>query len=52
MISESEIIKDTIENRYFLKTDFNRDENSYRSPYSNKYFPPKEDAPFPARPLR
>ena len=26
----------------FIESEFNRDENSYRSPWSNKYFPPKE----------
>ena len=26
----------------FIESEFNKDENSYRSPWSNKYFPPKE----------
>ena len=31
---------DTLKNEHFIKTEFNRDGDEYRSPYSNIYFPP------------
>jgi capping protein beta len=37
------VIQDTISNRPFLACEFNRDFDSYRSPHSNKYFPPLAD---------
>eukprot|EP00698_Gefionella_okellyi_P005546 TRINITY_DN15054_c0_g1_i1.p1 TRINITY_DN15054_c0_g1~~TRINITY_DN15054_c0_g1_i1.p1 ORF type:complete len:290 (-),score=48.25 TRINITY_DN15054_c0_g1_i1:46-861(-) len=45
---------DTVEGREFLQCDYNRDGNSYRSPWSNKYYPPVEDtgAPYPSAELR
>ena len=36
----------------FIKCEQNRDGDSYRSPYSNTYFPPIEDAKYPMEPLR
>ena len=36
----------------FIKCEQNRDGDSYRSPYSNKYFPPTNDAKFPCQKLR
>lgn len=41
-------------NKSYLCCDYNRDGDSYRSPYSNKYYPPTEDdeSPFPSAALR
>ena len=39
-----EIEIDTDSGREFLKCEYNRDGDSYRSPFSNKYFP-KENQP-------
>ena len=36
----------------FIKCEQNRDGDSYRSPFSNKYFPPTSDAKFPSPKLR
>ena len=36
----------------FITCEQNRDGDSYRSPFSNKYFPPTEDAKYPSPPLR
>lgn len=36
----------------FIACEQNRDGDSYRSPYSNQYFPPAEDAKYPSLPLR
>ena len=36
----------------FIMCEQNRDGDSYRSPFSNKYFPPTEDAKYPSEPLR
>lgn len=36
----------------FIKTEFNRDGSSYRSPYSNVYVPQQADAYFPSEPMR
>lgn len=40
--------------KQFLCCDYNRDGDLYRSPYSNKYYPPTEDddLPFPSASLR
>lgn len=40
--------------KQFLCCDYNRDGDSYRSPFSNKYYPPTEDdeSPFPSPVLR
>lgn len=40
---------DTVANQYYLKCEYNRDGDSYRSPWSNKYFPPRsDDAVYPS----
>ena len=36
----------------FIMCEQNRDGDSYRSPYSNNYYPPTEDAKYPCGPLR
>lgn len=36
----------------FLKCEYNRDGDSYRSPFSNKYYPTTEDARYPGKELR
>lgn len=36
----------------FLLCDYNRDGDSYRSPWSNKYYPPLEDGAQPSADLR
>ena len=36
----------------FIMCEQNRDGDSYRSPYSNTYYPPTEDAKYPTAPLR
>jgi capping protein beta len=49
-----EIEFDTAINREFLKCEYNRDGDSYRSPWSNKYFPTPqsgEDSIFPSAEL-
>lgn len=48
------IVKDPEAGKPFLACDYNRDLDSYRSPWSNKYFPELEDddSPFPSSKLR
>ena len=49
------VATDTKVNQQFLTCDYNRDEDSFRSPFSNEYFPPleEEDEPtFPPAHLR
>ncbi|KAJ3106569.1 F-actin-capping protein subunit beta, partial [Physocladia obscura] len=41
-----------LSNRAYLACDYNRDERSYRSPWSNQYDPPLADATFPSTRLR
>ncbi|MQM23296.1 hypothetical protein Taro_056360, partial [Colocasia esculenta] len=36
----------------FILCEYNRDADSYRSPWSNKYYPPLEDGPLPSDELR
>ncbi|GLT29834.1 hypothetical protein SLA2020_046760 [Shorea laevis] len=36
----------------FILCEYNRDSDSYRSPWSNKYHPPLEDGPYPSAKLR
>ena len=36
----------------FIMSEQNRDGDSYRSPYSNKYYPPTDDAKYPCAKLR
>jgi capping protein beta len=43
---------DTSNGKDYLICDYNRDGDSYRSPYSNKYFPDLEDGVFPPEHLR
>ena len=38
---------DTTEDKEFLQHEFNRSGNSYRSPWSNKYFPEIETEDYP-----
>jgi capping protein beta len=37
-----EILEDTVEGKPFLKSEYNKDGDSYRSPWTNQYFPPIE----------
>jgi len=46
------IAKDTKENKDFVLCDYNRDGDSYRSPWSNQYFPPMDDGFKPGENLR
>jgi len=46
------IAHDTIQNRAYLLCDYNRDGDSYRSPWSNKYDPPLDDGSVPSPELR
>lgn len=39
---------DTVTGKQFITCDYNRDGDSYRSPFSNKYFPPCEDGFLPS----
>mmetsp|Transcript_22117 Transcript_22117/g.20102 ORF Transcript_22117/g.20102 Transcript_22117/m.20102 type:complete len:275 (+) Transcript_22117:56-880(+) len=43
---------DTETGRKFLLCDYNRDGDSYRSPWSNKYYPPIDDGFMPTEKLR
>uniref|UniRef100_A0A6V7QVY6 F-actin-capping protein subunit beta n=1 Tax=Ananas comosus var. bracteatus TaxID=296719 RepID=A0A6V7QVY6_ANACO len=36
----------------FILCEYNRDADSYRSPWTNKYYPPLEDGPLPSVELR
>lgn len=46
------IQKDTTTGKSFLLCDYNRDGDSYRSPWSNEYFPPTEEGFLPSDRLR
>jgi len=46
------IAHDTIAKRDYLLCDYNRDGDSYRSPWSNKYDPPLDDGATPSPELR
>lgn len=46
------VCKDTLEGKPFVLCDYNRDGDSYRSPWSNTYFPPMEDGFKPNKKLR
>jgi capping protein beta len=37
--------------KIFLKHEYNRDGDSYRSPWSNQYFPQADSSFFPSAPL-
>lgn len=47
-----QVALDSLAGREFLLCDFNRDADSYRSPWSNSYFPPLEDGTTPPEALR
>lgn len=44
--------KDTVKNQEFVLCDYNRDGDSFRSPWSNTYFPPLDDGFVPDARLR
>eukprot|EP01083_Nonionella_stella_P047748 127804_1 len=44
--------KDPATNRHYILCDYNRDGDSYRSPWANEYFPPLEDGFMPSDRLR
>lgn len=44
--------KDTKSGKHFILCDYNRDGDSYRSPWSNQYFPEMEDGFLPTQRLR
>jgi len=46
------IQKDSKAGRDFILCDYNRDGDSYRSPWSNTYFPPQDDGFVPSQQLR
>jgi len=46
------VCMDTVENKEFVLCDYNRDGDSYRSPWSNQYFPTMEDGFKPNDKLR
>ena len=47
-----QIETDPVSHRQFIKCDYNRDCDSYRSPFSNQYFPPLPDGLLPPPNLR
>nr|XP_043636551.1 probable F-actin-capping protein subunit beta [Erigeron canadensis] len=47
-----QILCDVDNGREFVLCDYNRDADSYRSPWSNKYHPPLEDGLYPSAELR
>lgn len=47
-----QIMRDADSGKDFLICDYNRDGDSYRSPWSNNYFPPLEDGTLPSEKLR
>jgi len=46
------VMKDTKTGKNFVLRDYNRDGDSYRSPWSNEYFPPVDDGFLPSKRLR
>jgi len=46
------VMKDTKTGKNFVLCDYNRDGDSYRSPWSNEYFPPVDDGFLPSKRLR
>lgn len=44
--------KDPVEGKDFVKCDYSRDGDSYRSPWSNKYYPALNDGFLPSKKLR
>ena len=49
--NRTKVCKDDVKGE-FIMCEQNRDGDSYRSPYSNTYFPPTDDAKYPSAPLR
>ena len=47
-----EVMTDPETNEKYLKCDYNRDGDSYRSPWSNKYYPELDDGFLPSDSLR
>jgi len=47
-----QVIVDASTGRQFLQCDYNRDGDSFRSPWSNRYFPPLDDGFLPSEKLR
>lgn len=47
-----QVLCDVESGKEFILCEYNRDADSYRSPWSNKYYPPLDDAPFPSDDLR
>lgn len=47
-----EVLCDIDCGKEFILCEYNRDADSYRSPWSNKYHPPLEDATYPSPNLR
>ncbi|KAL3351744.1 hypothetical protein AABB24_020028 [Solanum stoloniferum] len=47
-----QVLCDMESGKEFILCEYNRDADSYRSPWSNKYHPPLEDAPQPSLELR
>lgn len=45
-------IEETQEAKPYIKSEFNRDGDSYRSPYTNNYYPPSSDGFKPVGHLR
>lgn len=43
---------DTQKGEYFFKSEFNRDGDSYRSPYTNTYYPPLDNGLLPSPKIR
>jgi len=46
------VVRDTKSGKDFILCDYNRDGDSYRSPWSNSYFPPQDDGFTPPQNLR
>ncbi|KAK6257989.1 hypothetical protein QUC31_001448 [Theobroma cacao] len=47
-----QVLCDVDNGKEFILCEYNRDADSYRSPWSNKYHPPLEDGPYPSSELR
>ncbi|KAK8580142.1 hypothetical protein V6N13_143268 [Hibiscus sabdariffa] len=47
-----QVLSDVDSGKKFILCEYNRDADSYRSPWSNKYHPPLDDAPYPSSKLR
>ncbi|KAL2232075.1 probable F-actin-capping protein subunit beta isoform X2 [Sesamum indicum] len=47
-----QVLCDVDSGKEFILCEYNRDADSYRSPWSNKYHPPLDDGPYPSAELR